>query len=242
MFFELAKIRYNAAAAEKMCSMLSPIYDTICEEILDFNWGDIPEFDKTHYKKVFSMVYDGACPVKSVPITDEVLKRELWDHACCYTVSDKNNNLAYTYLVGKKRSDKTVLSDKTANAIGLHVGDLNGVKIKDNFLSKILGVLLFDVAFPNSSINFKNVPEIVRMRLFNDSRNTIDRKGKTYDLYDKDGSLILSAKARKTFFTRRDTARIKYPRNGIKIFEKPSIAERKWVLDRLSELYNAKSK
>jgi len=242
MLLEWAKIEYKLSAVQEMYSMLESVYNIACAEAVKFNWDKVPEFDRAHYKKVFSMVYNGACPIKSIPIKDEVLKRELWEYARCYTISDMNNNLAYTYLVGKNRFPKTVLSDRTKNALGLHVGDLSGVKLQDNFLSKVLSVLLFDIAFPDNKINFNHVSEIVRMRLFNDSRNMINRNGETYELYNKDGAPILYVKPAKTFFTRRDTVNIKYPRGGIKIFDKPSIEERQWLLTNLSERYNAKCK
>jgi len=242
MLFKIVKLETEAFLMEKMHSMLEAAYSNAIAEASNFNWSNVPEFDQMHYKNLCSMVYDGACPVRNIPITDEVLKRELWEYACCYTVSDKDDKLAYTYLIGKSRSKKGELSDKTKNALGLHVGDLNGVKLQDNFLSRNLGMMLFDVVYPDSPINFGRVPIIVRERMFNDSRNTINRNGETYELYDKDGELILLARPSKTFFTRRDAAQITYPRGGVKIFENPSVSERLGLLANLSERYNAKTK
>lgn len=242
MLFKLAELEYERNMLSSLCSVLNSAYNNALADAENFNWADIPEFDRSHYRNLYRMVYDGACPVRSVPITDDTIKQDLWDCAKCYTVSDINDTLAYTYLVGMPRNQETVISEKTRNALGVHVGDLGGVKLQDNFLSKSLGVLLYDVVFPESLINFGRVPPVVCMRLFNDSRNMINRNGKKYELYDNNGSLILSVGPAKTFFTRRDTARIKYPRGGIKIFNNPVVVERKSILAGLAERYNAKIK
>ncbi len=242
MLFELARLEYERNMLSSIYSVLNSVYNNALVDLEKFNLNEVSEFDRSHYRDLYRMVYDGACPVKSVPITDDTIKRDLWDYAKCYTVSDKDGGLAYTYLIGKRRSQKCDLSDKTKQALGVHVGDLDGVKIQSNFLSKILGLILFDIVYPDSVINFGRIPYIVRARLFNDSRNMINRNGKKYELYDNDGSLILSAEPAKTFFTRRDTARIKYPRGGIKIFENPSVIERKSILAGLAERYKAKIK
>jgi len=242
MLFKIVRLETEAFLMKKMWPMLEAAYSNAIAEASEFNWSNVPECDQMHYKKLYSMVYDGACPVRNVPITDEVLKRELWEYARCYTVSDKDDKLAYTYLIGKSRSKKGGVSEKTENALGLHVGDLDGVKLQDNFLSKNLSMILFDVVYPDSPIHLGQVPCIVRERMFNDSRNTINRNGETYELYDKDGELILLARPSKTFFTRRDTARITYPRGGVKIFENPSVAERRGLLAELAKRYSEKNK
>lgn len=242
MLQSLVELKYEVDMLKNINSMLNSVYHNALEEASDFSWDAVPEFDKEHYKRLSHMVYDGACPVESVPITDYTVKRDLWDFARCYTISDVNNRLQYTYLVGKARSKDLPISDRTKSSLGVHVGDLAGVKLQENFLSKNLGCLLYDIVFPDSSINFGHIPQVVRMRLFNNSENVVSRNGEKYELYDKEGSLILSAKPGKTLFTRRNTARITYPRNGIKIFDKPSIEECKLILARLAEQYNAKVK
>ncbi|MBR3147922.1 MAG: hypothetical protein IKF41_01075 [Alphaproteobacteria bacterium] len=242
MLFELARLEYERDMLTSLCSVLNSVYNNALVDLEKFNLNEVSEFDRSHYRNLYRMVYDGACPVKSVPITDDTIKRDLWDCAKCYTVSDINDTLAYTCLVGIPRNQETVISEKTRNALGVHVGDLGGVKLQDNFLSKSLGVLLYDVVFPESLINFGRVPPVVCMRLFNDSRNMINRNGKKYELYDNDGSLILSAEPAKTFFTRRDTAQIKYPRGGIKIFDNPSVIGRREILAELARRYKAKGK
>ena len=242
MLQSLVEMECEFDVAQHIYSMLALIYRNAREEACNFSWDTVPEFDKAHYKKIYRMVYDGACPVREIPITDHVVKHDLSNFAKRYTISDENGRLQYTYLVDKPRSKDLPISDITKKVLGLHVGDLGGDKLQDNFLSKSLGWLLYDIAFPNSSINFGTVPQIVRTRMFNDSRNNINRDGEKYELYDKDGALILSVTPGKTFFTRRDTARIKYPRGGIKIFDDPSVIERREILAELARRYKAKGK
>ena len=242
MLFKIVGLETEAFLMEKMWPMLEAAYKGALVEAANFTWDGVSDFDKVHYKRLYNMVYDGACPVKEVPITDHVVKHDLWDFAKRYTISDKNNRLQYTYLFGKPRSKDLPISDITKNALGLHVGDLGGDKLQDNFLSKNLCLILFDIVYPDSPIHLGQVPCIVRERMFNDSRNTINRNGETYELYDKDGALILSVTPGKTFFTRRDTARITYPRGGVKIFENPSVAERRGLLAELAKRYSEKNK
>lgn len=240
MLSKLIKMKNSSDMIKSICLMLDSVYRNALKGYTDFSWDTVPDFDKEHYKKLFHMLRNGACSVKSVPITDEVLKRELWDFARCYTIFDENNNLAYTYLVGSNRFSLDITSDKTKNAMGLHVGDLDGAKLQENFLSKSLGMLLYDIVFPE--VKSGRLPEVVRVRLFNDSRNTVKRNGKKYELYDKDGSLILSVEPAKTFFTRRDTVQIKCPRKTEKLFNNLSVEECKSILGNLSKRYSDKSK
>jgi len=242
MFVELAEMEGDFDAVKNIYSMLDFIYRNALNEAVNFRWASVPKFDKAHYKNVYRMIYNGACPVENIPIKDNVIKNELWEFARCYTISDTNNRLAYTFLVGQNRFPKALISDKTKNALGLHVGNLNGVKLQENFLSKALGHLLYDIVFSNSPTNFGKIPMIVRDRLVNDTRNTINRNGEAYELHDKDGAIILSVKPAKTFFTRRDTVQIKCSNAMQNVLDDLSVEERKRILAEMIKRYNAKNR
>ena len=235
---------------------INVVLNDLIVELKHFDWDSVPEFDQKHYTRILDMLYDGACSVKTIPISDGAVKHELWDRAKCYTVSDSNGKLAYTFLVGMPRGwdESSIiennpidgLSATTQNALGLHVGGLDGVKLQDNAIAGVISTMLFDIMNPYALD--PELSSVVKTRIVNNSQNVVKKDNDWYVLQNKYGGEILRMRSGralavcirygKLFLVIRNTARhVKYPRGGVKIFDKMNSARRRWLFNNMLDWY-----